>query len=105
MGNTVLLTHRARLKYWVGQITGTKRIEANLMERIKVEEKFHKFKYQGAVDADGHILEPADLWENYIEEKYKPKALRLRRDHLGVQYIEIGQLPSRSHPPHRPPQF
>ena len=65
------------------------------MERIKVEEKFHKFKHAGAVDADGHILEPADLWENYIEEKYKPKALRLRRDQQGVEYIEIGGRPSK----------
>src|SRR5712664_3795506 len=65
------------------------------MERIKVEEKFHKFKYAGAVDADGHILEPADLWENYLEEKYKAKALRLRRDQQGVEYIEIAGRPSR----------
>ena len=65
------------------------------MERIKVEEKFHKFKYAGAVDADGHILEPADLWENYLEEKYKPKAIRLRRDQGGVEYIEIAGRPSR----------
>src|SRR5260370_7280243 len=65
------------------------------MERIKVEEKFHKFKCAGAVDGDGHILEPADLWENYIEEKSKPKALRLRRDQQGVEYIEIGGRPSK----------
>src|SRR5260370_16395414 len=105
MGNTVLLTHRTRLKYWTCQVTGTKRIEANLMERIKVEEKFHKFKYAGAVDADGHILEPADLWENYIEEKYKAKALRLRRDQQGVEYIEIGGPPSRFHPSQRLSRF
>jgi hypothetical protein len=28
-----------------------------------------KLKYKGAIDADGHILEPPDLWENYLEEK------------------------------------
>ena len=25
------------------------------------------FPYSGAIDADGHILEPPDLWEKYIE--------------------------------------
>jgi len=30
------------------------------------------------IDADGHILEPPDLWENYIDPKFRetcPKVL------------------------------
>ena len=26
-----------------------------------------RLSYSGAVDADGHILEPPDLWETYLE--------------------------------------
>ena len=28
-----------------------------------------RFPYPGTIDADGHILEPADLWENYLEDQ------------------------------------
>jgi hypothetical protein len=27
----------------------------------------HRLKHQGAVDADGHVLEDARLWDRYIE--------------------------------------
>ncbi len=28
-----------------------------------------RFPYSGAIDADGHVLEPATLWEDYLEER------------------------------------
>ena len=28
------------------------------------------------IDADGHILEPPDLWETYLEPKYRDRAIR-----------------------------
>ena len=59
------------------------------------EEKIHKLKYRGAVDADGHILEAADCWENYCEAKYKPTAIRVKTDEDGYQYFEIEGKPSR----------
>ena len=34
-------------------------------------EQLHKLKYPGAIDADGHFIEYAKLWENYSEAKYK----------------------------------
>lgn len=49
---------------------------------------------QGAIDADGHILEPADLWETYLEEKYRARALRLRTNGDGLEVIEIDGKPS-----------
>ncbi|MGH7935072.1 MAG: amidohydrolase family protein [Candidatus Binataceae bacterium] len=58
-------------------------------------EGIRKLKYQGAVDADGHIVEPADLWDNYIEQKYKPYAVRIKRDDKGIQYVEVGGQPSK----------
>jgi predicted TIM-barrel fold metal-dependent hydrolase len=32
------------------------------------------------VDADGHIMEPATLWQDYIEPKFKERAIRIARD-------------------------
>ena len=54
------------------------------------QEKFHKLKYEGAVDADGHVLEDAGLWDRYIEAKYKPGAVRIRKDDHGQEHLEIG---------------
>ena len=46
--------------------------------------------FEGAVDADGHILEPPDLWETYLEPQYRDRALRLRLDENGLEELEIG---------------
>ena len=39
----------------------------------------HPLVHDGAVDADGHILEPPDLWETYIDPKFRDRALRIVR--------------------------
>jgi predicted TIM-barrel fold metal-dependent hydrolase len=54
-----------------------------------------KFPFDGTVDADGHILEPPDLWETYLEEKYRSRALRIGVDDDGFEYLEIDQQPSK----------
>ena len=41
------------------------------------------------VDADGHILEPTDLWERYLEPQYRDRAVRFRADRRGFEYVEI----------------
>lgn len=43
----------------------------------------------GAVDADGHILEPPDLWETYIDPPYRDRALRITVDEHGLEELEI----------------
>ncbi len=53
-----------------------------------------RFPYDGTVDADGHILEPPDLWETYLEEKYRARALRIQVDDAGYEYLEIDGQPS-----------
>ena len=50
----------------------------------------HRLPYDGAVDADGHILEPPDLWETYLEPRYRDRALRIRLDENGLEELEIG---------------
>jgi predicted TIM-barrel fold metal-dependent hydrolase len=54
----------------------------------------HHLSYDGAVDADGHILEPPDLWERYLEPKYRDRALRFIVDDNGLEALEIGGQPS-----------
>ena len=46
------------------------------------------------VDADGHILEPADLWERYLEPKFRERAMRIRKDAKGLEYLEIDRQKS-----------
>ena len=50
--------------------------------------------YDNIIDADGHILEPADAWERYIDPAYRDRALRLRT-HDGREVMEINGKPSR----------
>ena len=48
-----------------------------------------RFPYDGTIDADGHVLEPATLWEDYLEQRYKSRALRIQVDDDGLEYLEI----------------
>jgi hypothetical protein len=54
-----------------------------------------RLSFDGAVDADGHILEPPDLWETHLEAKYRDRALRLVPDEHGLEELEIGGERSR----------
>jgi predicted TIM-barrel fold metal-dependent hydrolase len=54
-----------------------------------------RFPHDGTIDADGHVLEPADLWETYLEDKYKDRALRIKVDDEGLEYLEINGKPSK----------
>jgi predicted TIM-barrel fold metal-dependent hydrolase len=54
-----------------------------------------RLSFEGAVDADGHILEPPDLWETYLEAKYRDRALRIVNDENGLEELEIGGMRSR----------
>jgi uncharacterized protein len=53
-----------------------------------------RFPYPGTIDADGHVLEPPDLWENYLEARFQKRALRIRLDDQGFEYLEIDGRPS-----------
>ncbi len=54
-----------------------------------------RIPYPGVVDADGHILEPPDLWERYLEPKYRDRAVHIRKDDRGLEYLEINGQPSK----------
>ena len=36
------------------------------------------------IDADGHILEPLDLWDKYIDPKFRDRAPRGPRRHCAI---------------------
>jgi uncharacterized protein len=42
-----------------------------------------------AIDADGHINEPVDLWDNYLESQYRELAPRFTRTADGVDAISF----------------
>jgi predicted TIM-barrel fold metal-dependent hydrolase len=41
------------------------------------------------VDADGHVLEPRDTWQRYLEPKYRADAIRIERDGEGVEVLLV----------------
>ncbi len=55
----------------------------------KAMQETHRVREAGAIDADGHILEPPDLWENYIDPRYRDRALRIVLDEDGLEELEI----------------
>ncbi len=54
-----------------------------------------RFPYPGAIDADGHILEPPDLWEKYIDPQYRDRAIRVRKNQDGLEVLEVGGAPAK----------
>jgi len=53
-----------------------------------------RFPYDATVDADGHVLEPAWLWERYLEARYLDRALRITDDDDGLEQLELDGRPS-----------
>ena len=45
------------------------------------------------IDADGHVLEPADTWEKYIEPKYRDRAIHIARDDQGLERLMFDNKP------------
>ena len=41
------------------------------------------------VDADGHILEPLDLWDNYMEPRFRSRAPRIVKEADGKERLVI----------------
>ncbi len=45
------------------------------------------------VDADGHVLEPADTWERYLEPELRDRAIRIARDDDGLEVLLVDGKP------------
>ncbi len=62
---------------------------------MSTESRLPRLKYDGGIDADGHVLEPPDLGERYMEPRFRERALRVRKDDRGLEYLEIDGRPSK----------
>ncbi|MDH3682383.1 MAG: amidohydrolase [Acidimicrobiia bacterium] len=60
-----------------------------MIPATKALHETHRLGVSGAVDADGHILEPPDLWESYIDPEFRDRALRIVLDENGLEELEI----------------
>src|SRR5437899_5507759 len=47
------------------------------------------------IDADGHVLEPPDLWRRYVDPGYRERAIRVGRGRDGRDVLEIDGRPAR----------
>ena len=45
------------------------------------------------VDADGHVLEPLDTWQKYIDPQYRDRAVRLEHDDNGWEVLMFDNKP------------
>jgi uncharacterized protein len=46
------------------------------------------------VDCDSHVMEPPDLWERYLESKFRDRAIRIIKDPAdGLETLLIDKQP------------
>jgi predicted TIM-barrel fold metal-dependent hydrolase len=45
------------------------------------------------VDADGHVLEPRDTWQRYLEAGLRERAIRIERDDEGIEVLLVDGRP------------
>ncbi len=45
------------------------------------------------VDADGHVLEPRDTWQKYMEPGLRDRAIRIENDAAGVEVLLVDDQP------------
>jgi predicted TIM-barrel fold metal-dependent hydrolase len=57
--------------------------------------KTTRTKYTGVIDADGHINEPHDLWEKYIDPRFRDRAIHIGIDPDGSERLQMDGRPSR----------
>ncbi len=48
-----------------------------------------RLSFAGAVDGDGHVLEPPDLWQRYLEPAFRDRAPTIRADDAGLEFLDI----------------
>ena len=41
------------------------------------------------IDADGHIVEPREIWEEYTESAYRDGVIQIARDSEGIDCLRI----------------
>ena len=54
-----------------------------------------RLQQPGAVDGDGHVLEPPDMWERYCDPSDRANALAIRKDADGLEFLDLAGRPSK----------
>ena len=58
-------------------------------ERREARDMTTNGKFNGVVaDADGHIMEPGDLWSENLEPKYRDRAMQVVRGDDGLDFLQ-----------------
>ena len=70
------INRKNKWRYLVGSRQGTVRMGIGAGGSTATKERTVGHAYQ-VIDADGHILEPLDLWDNYIDPKFRDRAPRI----------------------------
>jgi predicted TIM-barrel fold metal-dependent hydrolase len=52
--------------------------------------------FRPVVDADGHVLEPGDMYQTYIDPQYRDRAIRIEVDAKGYENLIIDNKPYQS---------
>lgn len=42
------------------------------------------------IDVDGHIMEPQEIWEDYIDPEYRDRTLKLEKNNDGLEVLSVG---------------
>lgn len=63
--------------------------------QLRTMPKTTRTSYEGVIDADGHINEPHDLWEKYIDPQFRDRALHIGCDADGRERLQVAGKPSR----------
>ena len=50
--------------------------------------------YDKIVDADAHVLEPMDLWEEYLEPGFRDRGIKWRTNAEGLEFWEVDGRPA-----------
>lgn len=41
------------------------------------------------VDMDSHVMEPPDLWDNYLEPQYRDRSIFVRKNSEGIEELVV----------------
>ena len=75
---------------------GISRAPAALRQlEIHVEASMSTLREMLTVDADGHVMEPADLWLRYLEPEFRDLALQIQVDADGLESLYVEGKPMR----------
>src|SRR5262249_16999915 len=76
------------------------RVEKTIFEKGHTQQRNQQTmsdsQFSPIVDADGHVLEPGDMYQKYIDPQYRERAIRIEVDERGHENLIIDNKPYQS---------